>query len=227
MIPIFIGYDSRETVGYHVLAHSLLARSSQPLAITPIALNNLAAIFKRPRDPLQSTDFSFSRFLVPHLSNYQGWSIFMDGDMLCQGDIAELWNLRDDRYAMMCIQHDYTSKETTKFLGEKQTSYHRKNWSSLMLFNNARCQKLTPHAVETESGLWLHQFHWLEDQEIGAIPATWNHLVGVYPKAPTTPKLIHYTLGGPHFNECRDCDYAPEWFTELEHATFSAQKETV
>jgi hypothetical protein len=214
MIPIFIGYDGRETVAYNVLAHSIQARATQPVSIAPLMLSQLNSIFKRERHPLQSTDFSFSRFLTPYLSGFSGWSVFMDCDMLVLEDIAKLWALRDDRYAVMVIKHDHVPKEERKFLNEPQSKYQKKNWSSVMLFNNVRCTALTPDYVNTATGLELHQFKWLgDDNLIGALPNRWNHLVG-YDAPRKDAALVHYTLGGPYFNEYRDCEYAAEWLAE-------------
>jgi lipopolysaccharide biosynthesis glycosyltransferase len=125
-IPVFIGYDPHERAAVNVLADSLVQHSSQPLAITPIVAHQLGGILQRERNPKQSTEFSFSRFLVPHLMDYQGWAIFMDCDMLARGDIAELWALRDERYALMCVQHEHVPNETVKFLGAVQTRYEKK-----------------------------------------------------------------------------------------------------
>ena len=199
MIRIFIGFDERETVAWHVLTHSILARSSEPVCFVPLALNNLGKLMWREKNPLQSTDFSFSRFLTPCLSNYEGWSLFMDCDMLVLDDIAKLWALRDDRYAVMCVKHDHQPKETIKFLGAPQTPYAKKNWSSVMLFNNAKCSTLTPEYVNTASGLELHQFKWLTDDAlIGAIPKQWNHLVG-YSAPDAQAANVHFTLGARTF----------------------------
>ena len=213
-IRIFIGFDARETVAYNVLSHSIASRSSLPTSITPIALSQLTGVFKRERHVLQSTDFSFSRFLAPYLCAYQGWSIFMDCDMLMLDDIARLWALRDERYAVMVVKHDHVPQEATKFLGEPQTKYEKKNWSSVMLFNNARCRALTPDFVNTASGLALHQFKWLNDDTlIGALPDRWNHLVG-YNAPRADAALVHYTLGGPYFAEYAACEYSAEWRRE-------------
>jgi hypothetical protein len=212
MIRIFIGYDPREAVAFSVLSFSIQESASEPVSITPLKLSQLAAVLTRKRDPLQSTDFSFSRFLTPYLSGYAGWSVFMDCDMLMRDDIANLWKLRDDRYAVMVVKHNHVPKETTKFLGEPQSKYEKKNWSSVMLFNNARCRALTPDYVNSASGLELHQFKWLgDDALIGALPERWNHLVG-YNKPREDAALVHYTLGGPYFPEFRDCEYSREWF---------------
>ena len=216
MIRIFIGYDPRETVAWHVLSHSILARASEPVAITPLSLKNLGPLMWRERNPLQSTDFSFSRFLTPYLSGYEGWSVFMDCDMLVLDDIANLWRLRDERYAVMCVKHEHVPKEEVKFLGAAQTKYQKKNWSSVMLFNNARCKALTPEYVNTASGLDLHQFKWLEgDDLIGELPHCWNHLVG-YDDPRPGQSLVHYTIGGPYFEKWQDCEYSAEWFAERE-----------
>lgn len=169
----------------------------------------------RPRDSSQSTDFAISRFLVPHLAGYAGWSVYMDSDMLTLEDPAALWALRDDRFAVMVVKHAHGPRETTKFLGEVQRPYPRKNWSSVILFNNPRCRALTAAYVNTAPGLDLQQFRWLEDSEIGELPARWNHLVDVAPHDPNAA-LVLYTLGGPYFPETRDCGYADEW--RAEHA---------
>lgn len=224
MIPVFIGYDPREAIAYSVLAHSINVRASQPVAVTPLMLSQLKQIHRRERNPLQSTDFSFTRFLTPYLANYQGWSIFMDCDMLVLDDIAKLWALRDERYAVMCVKHNHVPRETIKFLNAPQTPYAKKNWSSVMLFNNAKCRALTPEYVGTASGLELHQFKWLEDENlIGEIPHRWNHLVGYDAPNPDI-SLVHYTLGGPYFNEFVNCEYAREWFAERDQVLNAAQR---
>ncbi len=223
MIRVFIGYDGKETIAYHVLAHSILARASKPVSIAPLMLTQLKDSFHRERNALQSTDFAFSRFLVPYLCEYQGWSIFMDCDMLVLDDMENLWKLRDERYAVMCVKHDYTPKTGEKFLGQVQTTYEKKNWSSVMLFNNAKCKALTPEFVNTASGLELHRFKWLDgDHLIGEIPVRWNFLVGEYEKIPAEDiSNLHYTLGGPYFNAYKDTDYADLWFSERERLLFA------
>jgi hypothetical protein len=224
LIPVFIGYDSREVVAFNVLAHSIQARSSTPVAIAPIMLAQLQGTFARERHSLQSTDFSFSRFLTPYLSGFQGFSIFMDCDMLMLDDIAPLWALRDDRYAVQVIKHDHRPRESTKFLGEPQTAYEKKNWSSVMLFNNERCAGLTPEYVNRASGLELHQFKWVGgDHLIGALPKKWNHLVG-YDAPSSDVSLVHYTLGGPYFQEYADCEYADEWRVERDAMLYAGPR---
>jgi hypothetical protein len=214
VIRVFIGYDPREAVAFSVLAYSVQARASEPVAVVPVMLSQLGSLLTRERHPLQSTDFSFSRFLTPYLSGYSEWSVFMDCDMLMRDDIAKLWQLRDERYAVMVVKHDHVPKETVKFLGEPQSKYEKKNWSSVMLFNNAKCRKLTPDYVNAASGLELHQFKWLgNDDLIGALPQRWNHLVG-YNAPRRDAALVHFTLGGPYFPKFRDCEYSKEWYAE-------------
>ncbi len=207
---VFIGYDPRERVAVNVLADSFQARSSLPLLIAQVRLDQLAGVYQRERDPRQSTDFSFSRFLVPWLAGYQGWALFIDADMLCLADLSELWALRDERYAVQVVKHQHVCEQGLKFQGMPQTPYGRKNWSSVMLFNCARCTALTPELVNSASGLALHQFHWLADEQIGALPPEWNVLVGVQP-LPAAPKILHYTLGGPWFDDCLTMPASDRW----------------
>ena len=224
MIRVFIGFDPVEAQTWHVMAHSIMRQSSQPVSFTPVSLDNLKGVLTRERHPLQSNDFAFSRWLVPYMSGYEGWSIFTDCDMIVRDDIAKLWALRDDKYAVMCVHHNHVPKETTKYLGTPQTPYARKNWSSVMLFNNARCKALTPEYVNTATGLDLHQFKWIGDDEIGYIPAEWNHLEGYQPFDPHA-KLIHWTIGGPYFKEYENADYHLDYWREHSFMNYVAQRD--
>ena len=215
MIRVFIGYDPREAVAYSVLSHSILARASEPVSIAPLKLTQLRGMFHRERDSLQSTDFAFSRFLVPYLCGYQGWAIFMDCDMLMRDDIAALWACRDERYAVQVVKHQHVPQETTKFLGQVQTAYPKKNWSSVMLMNTAKCRSLSPDCVNHSTGLFLHRFEWLApESSIGELPRRWNHLVG-YDPPDADAALAHFTLGGPYFDGYADCEFAGEWRAAL------------
>jgi len=220
-VRIFIGYDPNETVAYHVLCHSLLETATYPVSITPIRLTHVSRWFSRERLPMQSTEFSFSRFLVPFLCNYEGWAIFMDCDFLCFEDIYKLWQTKDEKYDLMCVQHDHHPKERTKFLGALQTQYEKKNWSSLMMFNNERCRNLTRFYVNRASGLSLHQFEWCEG-EIGNIDKKWNHLVN-YTDYDPAPFMVHYTEGGPYFKEYEGCQYSNEWFATKQRMEYASQ----
>ena len=208
MIRVFVGYDDNEKVAFSVLSHSLLKHSTQPIAITPIRLQNIKDVFVRERLPIQSTDFAFSRFLVPYHC-----------DMLSRADISLLWRQRTTKYAVQCVQHDYTPNSTVKFMNQPQSVYPKKNWSSMMIFNNAKCTALTPDYVNSASGLELHQFKWLESEDlIGKIDEEWNWLVGEYEYSQHA-KLVHYTEGGPYFENYKDCDYSDEWFDTFKETT--------
>ncbi|MGE3477285.1 MAG: hypothetical protein AB7H70_15890 [Rhodospirillaceae bacterium] len=223
MMRIFIGYDPREAAAYNVLAHSIQTRASLPVTIAPLMLSQLKGVLTRERHPLQSTDFSFSRFLVPYLSGYEGWSLFCDCDMLVLDDVAKLWSQRDERYAVQVVKHDHKPSDTVKFLDQPQRPYEKKNWSSVILFNNAKCKALTPDYVNSATGLELHQFKWLgNDALIGEIPHRWNHLVDYDPTVPTAQvSLLHYTEGGPYFEAYKNCSYAEDWFAERDRMLFA------
>ena len=146
--------------------------------------------------------------------------MFVDCDFLCRADISDLFKEIDPTKAVMVVKHEYTPKTERKFLNQIQTKYEKKNWSSLMLFNNTKCRNLTTRYVNRATGLDLHQFHWTNPDLIGKLPKDWNHLVGEYDPNPNA-KLIHFTLGGPYFTDSEHCEYAHEWFDELEEATYS------
>lgn len=219
-LRIFIGYDSREPTCYHVLAHSIMMRTSTPVSITPLVLPKLRewGAYTRPKDELASTEFSLTRFLVPYLSGYRGRSLFMDSDMLCLADIADLFDAADPAKAVSVCKHDYVPKDATKFQGNVQHAYPRKNWSSLMLFNNAMCAQasggipLSPAYVNAARPSDLHRFAWLPDHLVGELPKEWNWLVGEYPYN-TKAKVLHYTLGGPWFPNT-PAEHAAEWKAE-------------
>ncbi|KAF7835274.1 protein CDI [Senna tora] len=231
---IFVGYDPREEDAYQVCRHSILKRSSIPVEIIPIKQADLRekGFYWRERGQLESTEFSFSRFLTPFLANYEGWAMFVDCDFLYLADIKELRDLIDDKYAVMCVQHDYAPKESTKMDGAVQTVYPRKNWSSMVLYNCAHPKNrvLNPDTVNTQTGAFLHRFQWLEDHEIGSVPFVWNFLEGhnkVDDKDPTTsPKAIHYTRGGPWFEAWKNCEFAQLWLDEKEDYDLQAKKVT-
>ena len=210
MIDVFIGYDEGEKVAFHILAESIRRNSSQPVSITPLCLSSIPE-FTREKQDNQSTDFAFSRFMVPSLRKYEGFSIFMDCDMMFRGDIAELWEKRNYIYSVMCCKHDYEPKQD-KFRGAKNEKFEKKNWSSMMIMNNSLCNRLTPEYVNEASGLDLHQFKWLpNDHAIGTLDLEWNWLVGEYEYNPDA-KNVHWTLGGPYFKDYSESEYSNEWF---------------
>ena len=221
MIRVFIGYDVKEPVAFSVFAHSILRRASVPVSITPVALSQLRGVMTRERVPNQSTDFSFSRFLVPWLCDFKGWAIFADCDQLMLEDVKHLWDLRDEKFAIQCVKHVHEPTTTTKFLGNVQTSYPMKNWSSVMLMDCKKCWRLTPEYVNTATGLELHRFRWLAgadwdasiEDRIGDLDPAWNHLVGY--NEPTGRELnLHWTEGGPWFKAYENEPFADLWRRE-------------
>ena len=212
-IPIFIGYDPREAVAYHVCANSIIRHASQPVAIIPLALNLFQDYTETHTDG--SNQFIYSRFLVPHLMGFKGWAIFIDGDMIVRGDIVELWNLRKSDKDVMVVKHDYKTRMTEKYLGAKNEDYPRKNWSSVILWNcaNHPIQRLTPEFIEKSTGAELHRFSWINDDRIGELPPEWNWLPDEYGSNPDA-KLLHYTLGTPCFHEFATTNMADEWHRE-------------
>lgn len=218
MINLFAGYDKRESIGFHVFAHSVISRASVPVAIIPLSANGM---------PEGSNAFTLSRFLIPYLMGFKGHAIFADAsDMLMMGDLAELDALFDPQYAAQVVKHpDYKTKHRTKYRGTDMEcpnmDYPRKNWASLMIMN---CE----HPSWSANGpIWCAKLPVLDqlrfanilNEEIGHIPDSWNRLVDEG-HAVEGAKLIHWTAGGPFFDHYRDAPGADAWHrarTDMEH----------
>jgi len=229
IIKVFIGYDPIESVAWHTMAASIYRQSSRPVAIVPINLKNLGGIFKRPRESKQSNEFSFSRFLVPYLCNYEGQGIFFDCDQMLRTDIAEIFSVINEQpgKAVYVVKHTYEPRNDVKYLNTIQYKYPRKNWSSVVLWNceHIKNQVVTPEFVNSAEALALHRFTWLEDNEIGELDVKWNWLVGEYDNPPKDVKNVHWTIGGPYFNENKNIAFAKEWFIERDAMVFCIQKD--
>lgn len=212
-LRVFIGYDPSEEAAFNVLAYSIWKHASEPVLISPVRLGQLGDSYWREKHPLQSTEFSISRFLVPHLCGYEGWALFMDCDMMVTDDIVKVFRMADPTFSVMCTKHEIEHKTGTKMLGQTQTMYPKKNWSSFMLFNCDKCQVLTPEFVNSVEPLVLHRFGWLTgDYQIGSIPLQWNFLVGVQDVPEMyVPSNIHWTLGGPWWEKYREAEFSNMW----------------
>lgn len=208
---IVIGYDRSNRMPAYTMAESIMQNSSVPINFMFLH-RDMLKMYTRERSHLDSTDFSNSRFLVPYLFDYQGWTLFTDNDMIVKSDIKEVFDYADDKYTIMCVKHNQIIDHEKKFLNHDQHKYKYKNWSSVMLFNNAKCKSLTLDYVNTVSGLDLHQFKWIDDHDtIGELPLEWNYLVENKNQTLEKPKLIHYTNGGPYFKEYSNCEYSEDW----------------
>jgi len=210
-IKIVVGFDQRESVAYHTFTQSIIEKSSVPVSFIPLAINALKDYKETHTD--KSNDFIYSRFLSPHLNGFEGWAIFADGDMICQSDIKELWDLKDESKAILVVKHDYQTKAHKKYLGNINENYPRKNWSSVILWNcsHSKHKILTPEFVASQTGKYLHRFSWLDDSDIGELPIDWNWLAIEYPENKNA-KLIHYTLGTPCFKEYKNTEMADLWY---------------
>jgi len=222
-IPIFIGYDPREAVAYHTCANSIIRHASKPVAIIPLALNLIEDYTETHTDG--SNQFIYSRFLVPHLMDYTGHAIFIDGDMIVRSDIAELWQWRHKQYDVQVVKHNYETCMTEKYLGSKNENYPRKNWSSVIIWNceSPANKQLTPEFVQRSTGAELHRFTWIRDDHIGDLPAEWNWLPDEY--GPNiNADLLHYTLGAPCFHDFATTPMADEWHRERMLADYCLQR---
>ena len=215
-INLYVGYDPREAVVFTVFNQSVIKYTSIPVSICP--LHQDALNFDGQQDGTNA--FIFSRYLVPYLQDYKGWALFADGDMLITEDLKNLWDLRDDKYAVQVVKHDYKTKHYRKYINSPMESdnldYPKKNWSSVMLFNcgHPANKILTKELVSEAGGAFLHRFQWLTDDEVGELPVEWNHLVGEYKENPDA-KLVHFTLGAPCFHHYYEDEYSGEWSNHL------------
>lgn len=212
MIHLFCGHDQREAIGWHVFVHSVLGRTSAPVALHRLDACGL---------PQGSNAFTLSRFLVPWLMGYKGHAIFADGaDMLMLGDVAELDALYDDAYAVQVVQHHYATRNPRKYIGTAMecdnADYARKNWASLMLVNCAHWawKGIDPAWLETAGKLEMLQFGPLHDSCIGSLPDRWNRLVDESQPVQGAA-LLHWTAGIPGLPHYADQPGAELWRAEL------------
>ena len=214
IVDVVVGFDQREAVAYHAFTQSVIEKSSIPIRFLPLNINSLNAYKETHRDG--SNEFIYSRFLVPYLMNFKGWAIYADGDMVCLEDIKKLWNLRDNKYAIQVVKHDYKTKIKNKYWGNKNENYPRKNWSSLILWNceHKSHKILTPDFIQKQTGAFLHRFNWIKDSEIGDINKEWNWLAMEYEEKQDI-NLIHYTIGTPCFEEYQNSSLASYWKTSF------------
>ncbi len=227
---IWVGFDPREADAFAVARHSINRHLITPIPVRGVVLTDLrtGGLYSRPTsrrdgrlwddisDAPMSTEFACSRFLVPKLAK-SGWALFIDADMLVRRDLLALFKAADPDKAVMVVKHDHQPTAMTKMDNQTQTVYPRKNWSSVMLFNcdHPSNQKLTTELVNSVPGRDLHAFCWLKDDEIGALDARWNYLVG-HSDQTIDPAIVHYTDGTPAMAGYEDCEYADEWRAELE-----------
>ena len=221
MITLYVGYDPREACVYHTFCQSVIENASGPVQFVPLhksMLNN----FDGQQDGTNA--FIYSRYLVPHLQSYEGFAIFCDGDMHLNADIYELYELRDETKAVQVVKHDYETTSDLKYIGtpiqNSNIDYPCKNWSSVVIFNcgHPANRYLTPLNVAESGGALLHRFKWLKPEQVGELPAEWNHLVGEQPPNPKA-KLAHHTLGSPGFEHYKDCETSKDWNRYLLNAT--------
>jgi lipopolysaccharide biosynthesis glycosyltransferase len=213
MLKIFVGFDGKvEPVAYHTFCQSVIEKASIPVSFTPLALNTLSDYKETHTDG--SNAFIYSRFLVPYLCGFKGMALFVDGDMICRTDIAEILWEHDQDEAVKVVKHYYQTKHPIKYLGSKNEDYPKKNWSSVMLWNCSHHlnKQLTPKFVMENKGKYLHRFEWLKhEDQVGKLDAAWNWLETEYEYNPDA-KLIHHTLGTPCFKDYQSTDYAQEWW---------------
>jgi lipopolysaccharide biosynthesis glycosyltransferase len=220
-LKVYVGWDPREDIAWEVCRHSILTRTDPTqVEVYPLVQSELRTqgLYNRPADTLAATEFSLTRFLTPHLAGHDGYAVFVDCDFLFLTDIRNALKEIDPTKAVSVVKHDYQPSETSKMDGCVQHPYPRKNWSSFMVFNctHPAVRALTPKLVNSAEPSYLHRLQWLNDSEIGELDKGWNYLEGWYEPTYDNLKAIHFTLGGPWFEEKVDCDFADLWLREAE-----------
>lgn len=223
MNVVYVGYDAREADAYRVCCASLRAHARERMAIQPINSRFLGSSYYRPEvrkngvrwdvisNAPMATEFALARFFVPMVER-SGWALFCDGDFMFRAPVEELFALADPKYAVMVVKHKQGDTGTAKMDGQVQTSYDRKNWSSLMLWNCAHpaSQNLDVGLLNSVPGLYLHQFTWMHSDQIGELPLRWNWLEGISDPS-VEPAAVHFTRGVPSMKGYENSAYADEW----------------
>lgn len=232
---VFVGWDPREAAAFAVARRTIQQNAGDEVQVFGLVLDELVAmgLYSRPTeqsdgklidvlsrrddyDGAMSTEHACARFLAYHVAQNHlrrpGWVMFVDGDIMVRSDLDALFASLDPLKALYCVKHDYRPDATTKMDGQTQTRYHRKNWSSVMIFNTMHLSnaKLTVDMINTLPGRELHAFSWLNDDEIGELDPAWNWLVG-HSDPKIEPKLVHFTAGCPDMTGYEDVDFAQEW----------------
>lgn len=185
-----------------------------PVSITPLYQKQLCFIDPKGKEGYQqSNSFIYSRFLVPEMTGFKGLALFIDGDMIVEGDISDLFFTHQYGKAIHVVKHDYKPINSVKYLGAFNEAYPRKNWSSVMLFEceHFKNRRLTQQFVEKQTGEYLHRLKWLDDSDIGEIPKDWNYLVGEPNQAEGEINLYHYTNGSCCWTEWRSLGHADKF----------------
>ena len=231
MARVFIGYDKREDLAFRVCRASLERQG--PVGVSPIVEREMrrrglygreltrqanGLLWDEASAAACSTDFAFTRFLVPWLAEGQDFALFCDCDFLFTQPVAELFALADPRYAVQVRKHAFAVNESAKMDGQAQQRYPRKWWSALVLWNlrHPAHRRLALADVSRRPGRWLHGFGWLDDSDIGDLPETWHWLEGYSPPSADgrPPAAIHFTRGGPWFENWRKVAYGDLWTWE-------------
>lgn len=220
MKRIYIGYDNKEPIAFNVCSNSIIQNSHQPISIVPLSLQLLESVYTEYHTD-GSNSFTYTRFLVPFQEKFNGWVLYIDGDMVLKDDITKIWDYIDESKAVIVVKHDYETKMNKKYFGSTNENYPRKNWSSVILWNCGHHKNhfLTPEFVQSSTGAFLHRFSWLDDSEIGEIPIEWNWIpdeFGINLKA----NLLHFTLGIPCIDQFKDSPMAEYWNKEYERTIY-------
>ena len=192
---VFIGSGEASVLECRTLIHSIRRNSRGPVRIVVFnGTHNALEVDGAEPVPapmslrakyLNLTEFSNYRFLVPQLSGAASRAIYLDSDMICLGDIRELFD---------------APMEGADFVAKPFSDGHgRPRWAlSVSLFDCTRCRfDLERYVDEIGRGLYayndLHQMtpEFLAHHafRIGCLDERWN----MFDRFDGRTKLIHYT----------------------------------
>jgi lipopolysaccharide biosynthesis glycosyltransferase len=191
-VRVFIGSGEASLLERKTLIYSLRKNSKRPLEIW-VMNGTHNAIERNDAPPFLAplslemkyrnvTEFSLYRYLIPQMCDYQGRAIYLDSDMICLGDIGELFE---------------TPMDDVDFRAVKE--YGNSMWAtSVMLFNCGRCRfELETIFDEIDAGRYSYSDfsrfagHFLQQRPyaIAELDPVWNE----FDRFDSNTKLIHYT----------------------------------
>jgi len=228
MFRVFIGWDPRDQEAAELCRYTLLKNSTLPLTVQFLKLEDCVngQLYKRKEDAEASSQYTYLRYYIPHLMAHKGLAVYCDPGCIWLSDIRELFQHTSDRAAIHLVKHNYKPTAEFKLDNKPQHQYRKKAWTSVMLLNcsHSSHKKLTAEMVNTSSAQYLHNLEWLNNNDIWSLDPAWNWIPGLYKESNDgTPKVIHFTEGGPWLQNCQRVEYGYHYAQALQSYKTSLQ----